>query len=199
MIIQRTAAGPMPNAAATAGSAMLRDASRETSRAPKAASTTGAGIRRVYRRAPTAAVAAETWQPRTDRGSAACEEVAEGGDGGREGQIRPRNRLRCDPLHEIVLVTDGDRALEHARMVDDDRDGRPGIRVDAEQAAELHLEARLLVRRADRRHSHRLAPVHVATGKRPLAVGRMDGASGEKDAPVLDGDGAGDDLRAEVV
>src|SRR5580765_949223 len=198
MIIQRTAAGPIPNAAATAGSAMLRDASRETSRAPRAASTTGAGIRRVYSRAPAVAVRAETG-PRADRRSAAREEVAKGGGRGREGQIRPGNRVRRDPLHLVALMTHRDRAAEHARTVDDDRDGRRGIRVDADDAAELHPEARLLVRLADRRHVHRLAPVHVAAGERPLAMGRMDGTPGEEDAPVRGGDGAGDDLRAQVV
>src|SRR5262245_2609867 len=196
MIIHRTPEGPTPNVVAMAGSAMLRDESSETSRAPRAASTTGAGIARVYSAPALRQLLASG---RRSSRLAVGEEVAEGGGRRRKRQLVPRNVRGRDPLHPIVLVADGDRAAGDARAIDDDDDRRGRVRVDADEAAQFDGEARLLVRLADRRRVHRLAPVDVPSGERPLAVRGMDRPPREQDAPLVRGDSAGDDLLSEVV
>src|SRR4026209_1952240 len=45
----------------------------------------------------------------------------------------------------------------------------------------------------------RLAPVHVATGERPLPPRRLDGPAGEQEATVDERDGAGHHLLVQVI
>src|SRR5258705_413870 len=94
----------------------------------------------------------------------------------------------------ILMQTDGHRCLVRP---DDPRRGR--VRVHPDQPTKLDGEPGLLPGLAERARVHRLAPVHVAAGECPLAVGGMDRPAGEQEAPVLPRNGAGDHLLVHVV
>src|SRR6185436_14224372 len=89
-------------------------------------------------------------------------------------------------------------ALHHARAVHHDHDGRPRVGVDAEDSAQVHLEPGLLPRLAHRPVLDRLAPVHEASGKRPLPTGGLNRAAREEHPPLVLGNGGGHDLVVQV-
>src|SRR4029453_9485218 len=90
-----------------------------------------------------------------------------------------------------------DRAARDAGPVDDDH-RRARIRIHVVQPGQLHRQPGLLQRLADRGIGHALPEIHEPAGKRPQTVAGVDRATGQKDAAVLLGDGAGDDLRVQV-
>ena len=125
--------------------------------------------------------------------------VAQRVAGAPEGEVRPRDVVRGEPRRLQRLVGRGQRPAHHRRLVDDDDRRRPRIRVDVDEPVEPDVQAGFLARLADRGDGRQFPAVHVAAGKDPLAVARLDRPADQREpaAPVRD-HGSRRHLRVQV-
>src|ERR1700675_322956 len=110
--------------------------------------------------------------------------IPQGGFGGRESQLTPRDRGGGDPFDAVVLVAGLDLAADHTRPVHDYDDWRARVGGDAAHAAQVRLKACLFPGLAHGRVLDGLAPVHEAAWEDPLPARRLDRPARKQDTPL---------------
>src|SRR5262245_19284386 len=127
----------------------------------------GAGQKPTYlavKRSPSVSGEASLTLAGFDRATGiARQEVLQGFVRASESQLVPGNAAGVEGLHLEAFIVRHQRSSEIRRSVDDHDRCSSDVRVDIDQAVEVYVNARFLLRLANRRQGDLFSPVNVAS------------------------------------